>query len=80
MINKIAISSIPVLGILTHWISWRLKVPTILLLLIVGFLVGPVFGFLNPDVLLQDMLFPIVSLSVAIILFEGGLSLKVSDL
>ena len=80
MINKIAISSIPVLGILTHWISWRLKIPSILLLLIVGFLVGPVFGFLDPDALLQDMLFPIVSLSVAIILFEGGLSLKVSDL
>ena len=68
------------LGIGATWLSWRLGVPSILLLLIAGFLAGPVAGVLDPDALLGDLLFPIVSLSVAIILFEGGLSLDIKEL
>ncbi|MBK1857573.1 cation:proton antiporter [Cerasicoccus arenae] len=60
--------------------GWKLKIPAILLLLGAGFLVGPVCGFLDPDEVLGDLLFPIVSAAVAIILFEGGLTLKFSDL
>jgi NhaP-type Na+/H+ or K+/H+ antiporter len=59
-----------------QWLAWRFGLPSILILLIFGFLAGPVTGFLNPDELLGDLLFPIVSASVALILFEGGLSLK----
>lgn len=76
----IGIVSIITLGIVAQWIAWRLKIPSILILLVFGFLVGPVTGFLKPDLLLGELLFPLVSLSVAIILFEGGLSLKMSDL
>ncbi|MBM3945760.1 MAG: hypothetical protein FJ317_09810, partial [SAR202 cluster bacterium] len=42
--------------------------------------VGPVLGFIEPDALLGDLLQPIVALGVAIILFEGGMSLKFADL
>ena len=73
-------SLIPVSGVLAQWISWKLRFPSILILLLVGFILGPVTGIINPDYLLGEALFPIVSLSVAVILFEGGLSLKISDL
>ncbi len=74
------LAGIVVLGVAAQWLAWRLKLPSILFLLIVGFVAGPVVGFVNPDQLLGDLLFPIVSLSVAIILFEGGLSLDVAEL
>jgi len=76
----IYLASIIGLGIGAQWLAWRLKLPSILLMLVLGFLAGPVTGFLDPDALLGDMLFPFISLSLAIILFEGGLSLRVSDL
>ncbi|WP_309398541.1 cation:proton antiporter [Cerasicoccus maritimus] len=68
------------LGAIAQWVGWKLKIPAILLLLGAGFLVGPVTGWINPDAVLGDLLFPIVSAAVAIILFEGGLTLKFSDL
>ncbi len=76
----IGLSAIIILGILGQWISWQLKIPSILLLLIFGLVAGPVTGLLNPDDFFGDLLFPFVSISVAIILFEGGLSLKISEL
>ena len=45
-----------------------------------GFVAGPVTGFLDPDALFGELLFPLVSLSVGLILFEGGLSLRARDL
>jgi len=70
-----------VLGAIAQWIGWRMKVPAILLLLGAGFLVGPATGWLNPDATFgSELIFPMVSAAVAIILFEGGLTLKVSDL
>jgi NhaP-type Na+/H+ or K+/H+ antiporter len=68
-----------VLGIGSQWIAWRVKLPSILVLLLVGTVAGPITGILNTDELLGDLLFPLVSLSVAVILFEGGLSLKWAD-
>jgi NhaP-type Na+/H+ or K+/H+ antiporter len=76
----VGLASIVILGIAAQWLSWRLRMPAILLLLAVGFVAGPVTGFLDPGALLGDLLFPIVSLSVAVILFEGGLSLDVAEL
>ena len=82
----IELALIFVLGIGAQWIAWRLKVPSILLLLVFGFLAGPVshalgYQLLNPDKLFTtDLLFPIVSISVAIILLEGGLTLELSEL
>jgi len=68
------------LGVGAQWLAWRTRLPSIVLLLVSGFIAGPILGLLKPDELLGDLLFPIVSISVAIILFEGGLSLKISEL
>lgn len=76
----ISIASILVFGIGAQWAAWRFSLPAILLLLISGILAGPVFGLLNPDLLMGDLLTPFISVSVAIILFEGGLSLRFSEL
>ncbi|HMN24499.1 MAG TPA: cation:proton antiporter, partial [Ignavibacteriaceae bacterium] len=76
----LALSSIVILGIGAQWLAWRLKLPSILLLLLFGFIAGPVSGFLNPDELIGDILLLIVSIAVALILFEGGLSLKIKEL
>ena len=67
-------------GILAQWLAWRFRLPSILLLLIAGFLAGPISGLIEPDRYFGNLLFPLVSISVAIILFEGGLSLKISEL
>lgn len=72
--------AIVVLGVLAQWIAWRLGLPSILLLLSIGLLAGPVTGRVDPDQLLGDLLLPVVSLSVAVILFEGGLSLRLREL
>lgn len=69
-----------VLGIVAQWVSWRFKLPAILLLLVFGILAGPVLQFMHIGELFGDLLMPVVSLSVAIILFEGGLSLRFSEL
>ncbi len=76
----IQLAGLVALGVGATWLAWRVRVPSILLLLMVGFLAGPVTGILQPDTLLGDLLFPIVSLSVAVILFEGGLSLDIDEL
>ncbi|MCB0033811.1 MAG: sodium:proton antiporter [Anaerolineales bacterium] len=73
-------AGIVVLGVSAQWAAWRLKLPSILLLLIFGFIAGPVTNLINPDHLLGEALFPAVSLAVGIILFEGGLSLKLGEM
>ena len=76
----IGLTAIIVLGVGAQWLAWRLKLPAIIALLVVGVLAGPVSGFLRPDELFGEVLFPIISLAVALILFEGGLSLRLRDL
>ncbi len=74
------IAVIMMLGISAQWIAWIIRIPSILVLLVFGIIVGPLTGIIDPDAIFGDTLFPLVSLSVAIILFEGGLSLKFEDL
>lgn len=76
----IGLVGIIIFGVGAQWLAWRTKLPAILLLLIAGILAGPVTGLLNPDVLMGDLLGPFISISVGIILFEGGLSLRFSEL
>ena len=75
-----AIAAVVGLGVGAQWLAWRFKLPSILLLLVFGFLAGPVTGLIDPVALQGDWLFPFVSLAVGIILFEGGLSLRLDEL
>ncbi|MDX9974935.1 MAG: cation:proton antiporter [FCB group bacterium] len=77
---SVQLAGIVVLGVGAQWLAWRLRVPSIFVLLLTGLLLGPGFGVVQPDALLGDLLLPVVSLSVAVILFEGGLNLRVSEL
>ncbi|MEO7065740.1 MAG: sodium:proton antiporter [Rhodanobacter sp.] len=68
------------IGFLAQWLAWRVKLPAILFLLLAGIVLGPVTGLFNPDKVLGDLLFPTVSLAVALILFEGSLTLRFHEL
>ncbi|ANW95330.1 cell shape-determining protein [Wenyingzhuangia fucanilytica] len=86
----IELAGIIILGILAQWLAWRLKLPAILPLILVGLLVGPVSSLFTPDgskwiepvwngtkgLFAGESLFYFVSLAISIILFEGGLTLK----
>ena len=74
------IALIVVLGIGAQWLGWRVKLPSILLLLVAGFIAGPLTHAIDPNAILGDALMPIVSMSIGLILFEGGLTLKFSEL
>ena len=76
----IALAAVIVLGIGAQWLAWRFGMPSILLLLLTGVVAGPLTGFVDPDDIFGSALLPIVSLSVALILYEGGLSLRLSEL
>jgi len=67
-------------GFAAQWLAWRVRLPAILFLLLAGIVLGPVARLVNPDRLLGPLLFPVVSLAVALILFEGSLSLRFAEL
>ncbi len=69
-----------VVGVICQLVAWRLQLPAILFLLLTGFVVGPVTGFFDPDTMFGDLLFPMVSLGVAVILFEGALTLRFEEI
>ncbi|WP_088339943.1 cation:proton antiporter [Robiginitalea sediminis] len=87
------LAGIIILGIFAQWLAWRLKLPAILPLILIGLLVGPVSTLYTEDgtKLIEPIwngskgLFPgeglyyFVSLAISIILFEGGLTLKRSE-
>ncbi|MEQ9418457.1 MAG: sodium:proton antiporter [Salinisphaeraceae bacterium] len=63
------------LGVFSQWAAWWLRMPAIVLFLVSGVLAGPVLGLVDPSADFGDILRPVVGLAVAVILFEGGLSL-----
>lgn len=84
-----------ILGILAQWVAWRFKIPAILPLILIGLLVGPIAQeyltddhtkWIEPIYNGQNGLFPgeslfyFVSLAISIILFEGGLTLKMKEI
>lgn len=73
-------AAIGMIALFSQWLAWRMKAPSIVFLLAAGILIGPVFGILNADAFLGDLLFPVVSISVAVILFEGSLTLRFHEL
>ena len=75
----LAFGGIGVAAMACQWLAWRLKLPAILFLLLTGILVGPVLGWLDPQALFGPLMMPLVSLAVALILFEGSLTLHLSE-
>ncbi|WP_017463317.1 cation:proton antiporter [Dyella ginsengisoli] len=67
-------------GFVAQWLAWRVRLPAIVFLLLAGIVFGPVLQLVHPDRLLGPLLFPVVSLAVALILFEGSLSLRFAEL
>ena len=63
-----------------QWLAWRLKVPAILLLLLAGFTAGPLLGWFHPEQTFGELFRPLVSLAVGVILFEGGLTLRLREI
>ena len=85
------LAGIIILGIFAQWFAWRLKIPAILPLILIGLFVGPFAAeFLTDDktkyiepiwngtygLFPGESLYYFVSLAISIILFEGGLTLK----
>lgn len=75
-----AVAAIGVLGVGAQWIAWRLRIPAIVLMLLMGVIAGPVTGVVDPKAALGDLMGPIISIAVAVILFEGGLTLNFHSL
>ncbi|MEL6922362.1 MAG: cation:proton antiporter, partial [Pseudomonadota bacterium] len=67
-------------GIAAQWLAWRFRLPAIVLLLAAGFIAGPMTGFIDPVGDFGDIYKPVVGLAVAIILFEGGLTLNFKEI
>ena len=83
MIELTDLSLLALVGLLgfgCQWLAVKLKLPAILFLLSVGLLLGPVAHIFDPDEVFGGLLFPYISLSVAIILFEGALTLSKREL
>ncbi len=89
------LAGIIILGILAQWVAWKFKIPAILPLILIGLLVGPIAAeYLSEDgskwiepiwngekgLFPGESLYYFVSLAISIILFEGGLTLKRSEI
>ncbi|PZQ23446.1 MAG: sodium:proton antiporter [Sphingopyxis macrogoltabida] len=76
----VKIALIGIIGIGAQWVAWRTNKPAIALMLVAGILAGPVLGLIDPERDFGALREPIIKLAVAVILFEGGLSLKFREL
>ena len=82
-IQEIALVSIViviVIGIFSQWLAWRIQWPSIVIMSVAGLIIGPMMGLINPKEALGELYSPLISLSVAVILFEGSTSLDVREL
>src|SRR5699024_1125648 len=79
-IELVIIVTILGLGIFSQCFAWRIQWLSIVIMSIVGLIIGPVIGFVNPGEALGDLYSPLISLAVAIILFEGSSSLDVREI
>lgn len=76
----LVLALVGLIGIGAQWIAWRTGLPAIALMLVAGLIAGPVTGTIRPAEDFGHLLEPAVSLAVAVILFEGGLSLNLREL
>lgn len=78
--NVLVIAIIFFVSACCQLLAWWVRLPPILFLLFCGLLAGPVYGIVQPEQILGDLFQPFVSLSVAIILFEGSLNLRFQEI
>jgi NhaP-type Na+/H+ or K+/H+ antiporter len=78
LVGKLAL--IGALGFAAQWLAWRWQLPAIVLLLLAGFVAGPVTGVLAPVSDFGALLRPLIAVAVAVILFEGGLTLNFAQI
>lgn len=71
-----AFALVGVLGVGAQWIAWKMRLPAIVLMLLAGLAVGPGLGIFHPERDIGNLMEPIISIAVAIILFEGGMTLN----
>lgn len=76
----ISIVIVIALGMFSQWLAWRIQWPSIVIMTIAGLLIGPLLGLVNPKEGLGGLYSPIISLAVALILFEGSTSLDIREL
>lgn len=76
----VKIALIGVIGIGAQWVAWRTNKPAIALMLVAGIVAGPILGLIDPVRDFGALREPIIKLAVAVILFEGGLSLNFREL
>lgn len=76
MAPVVAFALVGALGVGSQWLAWRLRMPAIVLMLVAGILIGPVAGVFDPERDIGVLMGPMISIAVAIILFEGGLTLN----
>ena len=76
----VSLGTIAVFGIGAQWIGSFFGFPSLLLLLPAGLLAGDVLGLVQPEELLGETLFPLVTLLVALLLFHSGLQLRIAHL
>ncbi|MBS1102070.1 sodium:proton antiporter [Gluconobacter sp. Dm-62] len=67
-------------GMLAQWVAWRFRLPAIVLLFSLGLIFGPGLGILHPSETMGWMFRPLVSLLVALVVFEGGMALDFRQL
>jgi CPA1 family monovalent cation:H+ antiporter len=68
-----------VVGLASQWLAWRVKLPSIVILITAGFVLGPVTGIIQLA-MTPEQLSGLIGLGVAIILFEGAMELKLNEL
>ena len=75
-----AFAIVGIAGVGAQWLAWRFRMPAIVLMLAVGLILGPVTGIFLPERDIGALVQPMISLAVAVILFEGGLTLNLRQL
>lgn len=69
-----------VLAVGSQILASRIRIPALIVLLPVGFLAGAATDLVHPDLLIGGAFQPLVSLSVAVILYDAGLGLDLEKL
>ncbi|MGR3552613.1 cation:proton antiporter [Paracoccus sp. (in: a-proteobacteria)] len=75
-----AFAVVGIAGVGAQWLAWRFRLSAIVLMLAAGLLLGPVTGIFVPARDIGDLIKPMIALAVAVILFEGGLTLSLKKL